>query len=478
MDISEYVTQDSVGLAALVSTGAVSPAELADTARSAARLVNAELNAFVEIWDDEPLADNGPFKGVPFAVKEIGLTVKDRRLEFASRLAAGTVMPEDSDLMRRFRKAGFTAIGRTTMPEFAMSTTTEPVFGGPTLNPWDKTRSAGGSSGGAAVAVAAGVVPVAHATDAGGSIRIPASCTGVVGLKPSRGRVSMGPALDEVWGGLASQFVLSRSVRDSAALLDCLEGPNVGEPFELARPATPYAELIQRSPRKLRIGYMVHPLNGKRSAASIVSAAEQTARTLDTLGHEVEPVTLDPGISWEAYALATGRYWTAYNASFIQWLSGLTGRPVDESTVEPASLAVYRQGLETKAVDLIEAGSVRNMITRSIGTFFERFDILLTPTLPDLPLPIGALHDGAEHLDGVGWVRRVLDHAPFSGLFNMSGTPAISLPLNQDPHSGLPIGMQFAARFGAEDILLQLAAQLEAAAPWSGRKPPYSADLL
>lgn len=478
MHISDYVTQDAVGLASLVSTGAVSPREVASAARSAAARLNAELNAFVEIWHDEPLADSGPFLGVPFAIKDIGITARGKRLEFGSRLAAGAVMEDDSDLMRRFRAAGFTTIGRTATPEFAISTTTEPDFGGPTLNPWDRTRSAGGSSGGAAVAVAAGVVPVAHATDAGGSIRIPASSIGLVGLKPSRGRVCMGPALDEIWGGLATQFVLSRTVRDSAALLDLLEGPNTGEPFEIVRPAGRYADAIRRPPRSLRIGCMVHPLNGRRSAPSVVAVIDRTAKLLESLGHAVEPATLDPGVSWEAYALATGRYWITHTAFLIRQISALTGRPVDETTLEPASLAVYRQGLKTSAIDLIEAGAVRNTITRAIGSFFERYDLLLTPTMPDLPLPVGALHEGAEGLDGLGWVQRVVDHAPFSGLFNMSGTPALSLPLGHDPHSGLPVGMQFATRFGAEDVLLQLATQLESAAPWTSRRPPISAASL
>jgi amidase len=478
MKPSDYAAHDATGLAALVADRQVSGDELAKTARHLADKLNPTINAFVEIWHDEPVAADGPFSGVPIAIKDIGLTAAGRRTEFGSSLAAGLVMEQDSDLMKRFRAAGFTTVGRTAIPEFAMSTTTEPVFGGPTRNPWDLGRSAGGSSGGAAAAVAAGIVPVAHATDAGGSIRVPASSTGLVGLKPSRGRVSMGPHLDEIWGGLATQFVLTRSVRDSAALLDVLEGPSVGEPFEIARPSSRYDEVIHRPPRPLRIGCMVHPQNGARSAEPVVAAFDGTMRLLEDLGHHVEVVAFDTGVSWEAYALATGHYWVTYNAAFMQLLSKMTDRPVDRSTVEPASLAVYRQGLVTSAVALIDAGSVRNTITRAVGSYFCKYDLLLTPTLPDLPLPLGNLHADVDQLDGLGWVRRVLDHAPFSGVFNMSGTPAISLPLGNDTETGLPTGMQFSARFGAEDVLLQLAAQLEAAVPWRGRRPPVWAGSL
>lgn len=478
MNPSDYAAQDAVGLATLVAKGETSALSLANTARMIAQRVNPSINALVDIWEDEPVGKAGRFGGVPFAVKDIGLTVRGRRTEFGSRLALGMEMEDDSDLMRRFRAGGFTPLGRTAIPELAMSTTTESVLVGPTRNPWNPARSAGGSSGGAAAAVAAGIVPVAHATDAGGSIRVPASSTGLVGLKPSRGRVSMGPGLDEIWGGLATQFVLTRSVRDSAALLDLLEGPNVGEPFEIARPRGPYSEAIRRPLRPLRIGCMAHPLNGARTVQPVVATLDATIRLLEDLGHSVEDTVLDAGVSWEAYALATGCYWITYNAAFMQWLSTTLERPVDVSTVEPASLAVYRQGSSTSAVQLIEAGAIRNVITRAIGRYFQRYDLLLTPTLPSLPLPLGVLHADIGDLDGLGWVSRVLDHAPFSGHFNMSGTPAVSLPLGHDADTGLPIGMQFAARFGGEDMLLQLAAQLEGAAPWAARKPAIWAGSL
>jgi amidase len=478
MNPSDYASQDATGLRELVRRKETCARELADVALRVTEALNPRINALVEIWRDEPLASAGAFAGAPFVVKDIGLTTQGRKTEFGSRLALDLRFSADSDLMGRFRRAGFTALGRSAIPEFAMSVATEPLIGGPTRNPWNLSRSAGGSSGGAAAAVAAGLVPVAHATDAGGSIRVPASCTGLVGLKPSRGRVAMGPALDEIWGGLATQFVLTRSVRDSAALLDVLAGANVGDPFEIAPPQRPYASEIGQPSRPLRIGYMEAPPNGGRTAAPVAKSLGEAARLLERLGHHVEGVEMDMGVSWEAFALAVGRYWITYNAAFMAFLAAKTGRAVDLSTVEPTSLAVYRQGMEARAVDLIAAGDVRNQVTRALGRYFINHDLLLTPTLPDLPAPLGQLHGGAEALDGLGWVSRVLDAAPFSSLANMTGSPAISLPLGFDDATCLPIGVQLAAGFGRENLLLRLAADLERAAPWVDRRPLVWAGLV
>ncbi|MBO9195947.1 amidase [Rhizobium sp. 16-449-1b] len=471
MNLHDYAGRDAVDLAHLVATRQVSPSDPSAAALAAAERLNPSVNAFVEIWQDEPLGMNGAFAGVPFAVKDIGLSVKGRLTEYGSRLAQGIRFDADSDLMMRFREGGLTPIGRTAIPELAMSVATEPVFGGPTRNPWNLARSAGGSSGGAAAAVAAGIVPVAHATDAGGSIRVPASCTGLVGLKPSRGRVAMGPALDEIWGGLATQFVLTRTVRDSAAFLDLLEGPNVGEPFEITRPTDSYARSIARSPRQLRIGCMADTFNGKSITQPVSDAFAGTIHLLEQMGHIVEPVVFNPGVSWEVFALAVARYWITYNASFMHLLASMTKRTIDLSMVEPASLAVFTQGSATSALDLIAAADVRNQVTRATGRYFQNYDVLMTPTLPDLPAPLGTLHADVGNLDGLGWVSRVLDHAPFSSLANFTGIPAISLPLGHDAETNVPIGMQFASRFGTEDLLLQLAAQLEMTAPWSSRRP-------
>jgi amidase len=273
-------------------------------------------------------------------------------------------------------------------------------------------------------------------------------------------------------GGLAVQFVLTRSVRDSATLLDLLEGPNVGEPFVIARPTQPYLQAIDQASQPLRIGYLEHPTNGNRTAEPVARVLSGTAYLLQRMGHHVQPATFDLGVSWEAFTAAVGRYWIAYNAAFMKFLASATARSVDLTTVEPATLAMFHQGSALKAIDLIAAAEIRNQVTRAVGRFFTRYDVMLTPTLPDLPMPLGRLHAGVNDLDGLSWVARVLDSAPFSSLANMSGTPAISLPLGQDPVTVLPIGMQFGASFGKEDVLLRLAAELEQAAPWAERHPP------
>lgn len=414
MHLKDYADHDGLGISALIRSGQVSASEVTVAARAAAIQIDPQINAFVEIWDGEP-AEDGALHGVPFAVKDIGLTVRERCTEFGSRLAQGLRFPEDSDLMQRFRRAGLAPIGRTAIPELAMSVSTEPILGGPTRNPWDLSRSAGGSSGGAAAAVAAGIVPIAHATDAGGSIRVPASCTGLVGLKPSRGRVAIGSALDEIWGGLAAQFVLTRSVRDSAAMLDLLEGPGVGDPFEIARPTRPYGRAIAAPPGQLRIGYMIDPLGGPPSAAPVRSAMDAALKLLEGLGHHVEPTTLDLGISWDGFILAVGHYWVAYNAAFIAMLSQLTGKPIGPDTLEPASLAVHKQGTAMPAIDLIAAGDVRNQVTRALGRFFSRFDVLVTPTLRDERAGrkgSAKLAFGSEQETGAGNGRSTLPTSP------------------------------------------------------------------
>lgn len=469
MKVRDYANHDATALAGLISAGEISAQEVRVAALEAAEEVNPHINAMVEVWPDEALSGDGAFRGVPFVVKDIGLMVAGRKTEFGSRLAQGFRFDMDSDLMRRFRTGGLTPIGRTAIPEFATSVATEPLVGGPTCNPWNPAYSAGGSSGGAAAAVAAGIVPVAHATDGGGSIRVPASATGLVGLKPSRGRVAMGPAVDEIWGGLATQFVLTRSVSDAASVLDQLQGPNAGEPFEISAPAGPYSP--PRPPGRLRIGLCQNPLNGARTTEPVLKVLAETAACLEELGHVVEPVTLQVGVSWEAFALATSRFWAVHTASAIEWIKGETGRPVNDSTLEPVNLALHSLGRSLGALDLVAADQTRNRIARHYARHFQQHDLLLSPTLPDLTGRLGTLHADVDHLDGLAWLVRVLNEAPFSGIANMTGTPAISLPLGHDEKSGLPIGMQFAGRFGAEDVLLSLASQLEQARPWAARRP-------
>ncbi|MFE1173248.1 amidase [Streptomyces sp. NPDC058773] len=478
MKLSEYVTHDAVGLAELVARGEVTGAELETAALEAVDAVNPLINAVVETWPaergegaGETPAGSASLAGVPFLVKDLGVTVAGKRVELGSRLAEGTVAPADSHLMRRFRESGLATIGRTTTPEFAYGITTEAVLYGPTRNPWDLDRSPGGSSGGSAAAVAAGVVPIAHGTDAAGSIRIPAAGTGLFGLKPTRGRVSMGPDADEIFNGLAVQGGVSRTVRDSAALLDRIQGPESGDPYFAAPPCRPYAEEITRDPGSLRVGVIAQGGGRRHTEGPVLDALSRAAELLASLGHHVQEATLDLGVSWEQFVLANARLWTANLVPWADALAAASGRPIDPSTVQTEMLASYAWGRRVTGADFVSALGVRNTVARSIGAHFTRYDVLLTPTLPELPPRLGVYAEGVEELDGLGWVDRLFDRSPFTAGFNVAGTPAMSVPLAADPVTGLPIGMQFAAAYGREDTLFRLAAQLEQAAPWSHRTP-------
>ncbi|MCX5451182.1 amidase [Streptomyces libani] len=478
MKLSEYVTYDAVGLAELVARGEVTGAELEAAALEAVAAVNPLINAVVETWPAETAegvgeasAGGAPLAGVPFLLKDLGVSMAGKRVELGSRLAQGNVAPADSNLMRRFRAGGLATIGRTTTPEFAYGITTEAVLYGPTRNPWDLDRSPGGSSGGSAAAVAAGIVPLAHGTDAAGSIRIPAASTGLFGLKPTRGRVSMGPDVDEIFNGLAVQGGVSRTVRDSAALLDQIRGPESGDPYFAAEPERPYAEEITRAPGSLRIGVIVQGGGRRRTVGPVADAVSRTAELVSSLGHHVEEATLDLGVSWEQFVLANARLWTANLVPWLDALAAASDRPIDPSTVQSEILAGYAWGRQVSGADFVSALGVRNTVARSVGRHFHRYDVLLTPTLPELPPRLGVYAEGVEDLDGLGWLDRIFDRSPFTAGFNVAGTPAMSVPLAADPATGLPIGLQFAADYGREDTLFRLAAQLEQAAPWSHRTP-------
>lgn len=479
MKLSEYVRYDALGLAALVADGEVTAAELANTASAAIAAVNGSINAVVEQWpaQEADLARKaGPFAGVPFLIKDVAISMAGKRVELGSRLADGNVAAGDSNLMRHFRQAGLVTIGRTSSPEMAFSTTTEPVFNGPTRNPWNLELSAGGSSGGAAAAVAAGIVPVAHATDAAGSIRVPAASTGLFGIKPTRGRVSNGPHMDEVFNGFGVQLGVSRSVRDSAALLDAIMRPDAGEPYYTAPPSSPYLLDVTRAPGALRIGVMSQAWSGQQPHAAIERATMEAAALCASLGHEIALVQPQLGVSWEEFVYANAQIWCANLVGWIDGLSAATGREADLSTLEASTLACYEYGRRALAPAFAAAFDTRNKVSRSIAACFGEYDILLTPTLPELPLSIGVYADGAEHMDGLEWTARVFRHSPYTPAINVAGVPAMSVPLGTSA-DGLPIGIQFVAGFGREDILFRLAGQLERAQPWAGRHPGVWAGL-
>ncbi|EJM67558.1 amidase, Asp-tRNAAsn/Glu-tRNAGln amidotransferase A subunit [Pseudomonas sp. GM50] len=471
MNLNEYATYDGIGLAQLVATGEVTSAELAELAIAAVQQVNPQINAVIEHWSPTVTEGAGPLAGVPFLIKDLAITSAGRRVELGSRLAQGLVAESDSYLMQRFNAAGLATLGRTTTPEMAFSTETESVLQGPTRNPWDTRLSAGGSSGGSGAAVAAGIVPIAHATDAAGSIRVPASYNGLVGLKPTRGRASNGPALDEVFAGFGVQLGLSRTVRDSAALMDIVQGYAPGDPYYTAAPAEGFLAQAGRDPGRLRIGLLDTPWNGAALDPEIAEATLAVARELEALGHRVERVTAPLGTSWDSFVQANAHIWCATLVRWIDGLAATTSRPIDLSTLEPATLACYAYGLQARAVEFAGALQVRNLIARSVAGWFDDFDVLLTPTLPRLPHALDTYSRGAQTMDGLQWTARVFEHSPFTPVFNVAGTPAMSLPLAMSRQQGLPIGLQFAARFGAEEVLLRLAGQLEQALPWNERKP-------
>ncbi|RIJ11889.1 amidase [Pseudomonas sp. 91RF] len=470
MNLNEYAEHDGIGLAQLVASGEVHAKELAALAIEAIRQVNPSINAVIEHWTPTATTGSGPLAGVPFLIKDLAITAAGRRNELGSRLAQGLVAEIDSTLMQRFNAAGLITLGRTTTPEMAFSTETDSLLQGPTRNPWNPQLSAGGSSGGAGAAVAAGIVPIAHATDAAGSIRVPAAFNGLVGLKPTRGRSSHGPLMDEVFAGLGVQLGLSRTVRDSAALMDVVQGCAPGDPYYTAAPAEGFLAQVGRDPGRLRIGLLDTPWNGASVDAEISDATARVARELESLGHQVETVRAPLGLSWDAFVEANAHIWCASLVRWIDPLAAATRRPVDRNTLEPATLACYAFGQQSRGTDFAAALEARNSVARQVAAWFESIDILLSPTLPQLPQAIGTYNRGAETLDGLQWTARVFEHSPFTPVFNVAGTPAISLPLGMS-RDGFPIGVQLAARFGAEDRLLRLASQLEQALPWRHLRP-------
>lgn len=471
MKLSEYTSYDAVGLAGLIARGEVNAGEVKQAALAAIDAVNGEINAVIESWDDEQHHAGGDLAGIPMLVKDLGIAVKGRRNELGSRLAAGYVSPHDGHLTAKMRAAGMVLLGRTTTPELAASTTTEPRFNGGTRNPWNREFSAGGSSGGSAAAVASGMVPAAHATDGGGSIRVPASANGLFGLKPSRGRISMGPDVDEVWSGLAVHGFVSRTVRDSAALLDAVQGNVAGDPFTIAPLPQRLSACVAEDPAPLNIAVLAHPLNQRQSSPEVTQVLRDTVEQLIGLGHRVEEITLDTGISWDAFVEMNTRFWAANTATWIDVLASVMQRPVNAEMLEPSNLALWKLGHQLTAADLLGAMHMRNTVTQKMGRFFQQYDMLLTPTLPALPAVAGHYNREQERMDGRGWMHHVFTQSPFTALANVCGTPAMSVPLGSDPAHNLPIGMQFFAGFNAEPELLRLAGQLERAFPWHSRRP-------
>jgi amidase len=478
----ELALLDATAQAELVRQRKASPRELVDAAIARIERVNPRLNAVVIQRFEKARAEaaapdlpDGPFRGVPFLLKDLICHSAGDPYHAGMRLLRelGWVEHYDTHLAARFRAAGFVFVGRTNVPELGPAPTTEPLAYGPTRNPWDTSRSPGGSSGGSAAAVAAGLVPVAHANDGGGSIRIPSSECGLVGLKPSRGRTSLGPEVGEGWGGLSVEHVVTRSVRDTAAVLDAVAGYLPGDPYTAPPPARPFRAEVGAPPGRLRVGLLVKAPAGQADVhPECATATRETARLLASLGHRVEesfPAALADG----EVARAAVTVITAATARDLAYWSERTGRKIGPADVEPMTWAIAELGRRVSASDYLQAIDYLHAHTRLVAAWWaEGFDLLLTPTLPEPPPRLGEFDPAPD--DPLRGFTRGGAFVTFTMPFNITGQPAISLPLHWSA-DGLPIGVQLGAGYGREDLLLRVAAQLEEARPWSGRRPSVHA---
>ena len=466
MDLHEYARYDAVGLRDLIRTGAVGATEVESAARRALELANAHVNGLAVPLFSPALdrAADGPFAGVPFLIKDGGPMAEGVPFYCGSRTIRHAVAHHDHELMTRFRAAGLVTLGLTTVPELALSFATESVKHGPTRNPWCAQRGVGGSSGGAAALVAAGAVPVAHGNDGAGSIRIPASCCGLVGLKPSRGRVPCGPDQGEAGFGGVYEFALTRTVRDAAHLLDAVHGPGIGDKYTAPPPARRYADELAAGPGRLRVAVTTRSWSGGTVDPEVAAAAERTARVLEGMGHAVTEAS--PRVDWDTLLRGARAEAISIAALFLS-----APRPPDPGQLEAVSRQILREAAECTALDLIVALDAHNRLSRPVGAFFTEYDLLVTPTLARLPAPHGTLnYDDPGHTSIDSWLRTLFEYGPFTAVFNLTGQPAISLPLGQS-EAGLPIGVQLIAPYGREDLLFRVAAGLELAMPWRDRTP-------
>ncbi|MCB1969912.1 MAG: amidase [Geminicoccaceae bacterium] len=473
MNFEEYRREDAVGLASLVARGDVKPVELLDLALARRDEVDGDLNTIT--IDDEPFARRtladvlpvGRFSGVPFLLKDLYAFLGGTAISNGSRLVGSFVAPHDSTLIARMRQAGVVIFGKTNAPEFGLNVTTEPKLHGPTRNPWNREYMAGGSSGGSAAAVAAGIVPMAHATDGGGSIRIPASCCGLVGLKPSRQRNPTGPDLGEGWNGLACGHVISRSVRDTALMLDALSGPEPGDIYACPPSPVTFSEALEIEPMGLRVALMLDTPSGQPVHDDCREATLVAAKALEEMGHHVEEACpkLDAAALRDAMMVVV----CANVANDLPTWSKMTGHPVNEENVERCTLLMMERGFGLPAARLVGALQIIQRAARTLGRFFQSYDLLLSPTLGLPPARLGWLDQDMDDLDV--YVERQMAQVPLTQISNMTGLPSISLPLHWNG-GGLPIGVMLGTRLGGDDLLVSLAARLEEARPWKHRHAP------
>lgn len=488
MKLPEYDDLDATALAALVADGSVSPAELLEAAIERIEARNPRLNAVVTRLYDRARSrvdtlPDGPLRGVPFLVKDLKLKIAGTVTSNSSKLSAQTVATQSSVLAERYEAAGLQILGKTNTPEFGIMAITEPALRGPCRNPWNPAHTPGGSSGGAASAVAARMVPVAHGGDGGGSIRIPASACGLFGLKPTRGRVTMAPFMGEAWGGFVQEHVLARTVRDSALLLDLVDAPTPGEPYVAPAKARAWVEELGAPPGALRVAFWTEPLFAGEAHPDTTEAVSSAVALLEELGHDVTRAcpTFDRDEMVRAYFLNVA----AGVARFVDVTAQDAGRKPNPRDFEPGTWLLALIGWKTSAAELVAAQQAIQRNARDVAAFFETYDVFVTPTMARPPARIGELTLSRMEELQVGLIRRLplkrlldvvmdsmgsgkLAYTPNTQLFNETGQPGMSVPLHVNG-AGLPIGVQFVGRFGDEATLIRLASQLEKARPWVDR---------
>jgi len=470
----EVMFKSASDQAELVRSGELTARELVEASLAAIDRLNDDLNAVVTRCDERALAeadavstgDERPLAGVPLLVKDLAALTEGVRTTMGMRAMGEWVPDYDSATVRRLRAAGAIVVGKTNLPEMGILPVSEPLRFGPARNPWDTSRTPGGSSGGSAAGVAAGMVSIAHGNDGGGSIRIPASCCGLVGLKPSRGRVSWAPHLSELAAGFATDGVLARTVRDSALGLDIVAGCEPGDPYWAADPAAPFADALEREPGRLRVAFVVDSPNGVPVDPACVTATRQAAELLESLGHEVREIEIEAD---EAYVTNFVTVWIAGTASEVDTWGRISGQQLDIEQLEPLSRQMYDMSLELSATDYLRALDWLHDYSRKLVSMWAGLDVLLTPTLAKPPIEIG----GLQPREGEPPIQMLMNAAtwvPFTPVWNVTGQPAISLPLHQTD-DGLPVGVQFVGPPAGEELLLSLATQIESAQPWAERRP-------
>ena len=479
--MDEIASLDALAQAELVRRGETTPLELVHGAIERIERLNPTLNAVVTPIFDRALdaaaktLPDGQFTGVPYLLKDLAVEQRGVRFTEGSRFLVDNVSTHDQELTRRLERSGLVILGKTNTPEFGMRPVCEPALFGPTRNPWDTARTPGGSSGGSAAAVASGMVPIADASDLGGSIRYPASCCGLFGLKPSRARNPFGPEYGDVVNGLAVEHAITRSVRDSAALLDATAGPAIGDPYWAPPAAGPFADEVGAEPGRLRIAFSDTPLGGYPAHPDCVAAVRDAAALCDALGHELVEAT-PPGIDTPEFAAAV----TTVIGAAISWIVGYwvrrVGRDPGPDELEPYTRALWHVGRRITAADYLLAVEHLQRVSRGVAEFLGDRGLWLTPTLAQPPLRIGELEPRPTDPLAIG--DRSGAFVAFPGILaNITGGPAMSVPLSWNA-CGLPIGVHFLGHFGDEATLFRLAAQLEAAHPWAGRRPPvFTADM-